>query len=152
MAPVETSVGATLRFFGCWVGVDSGALLSSFSDSLAVRVSRFPSTLLVVLVLNPAWVGVGRGVCGGVVSGSADGCAECVAVTNGTQPRVGVGLLTTAPVCWVDCVAIEEVELERAGLAGGAWALGPEALLLAGAWVVLTGDWGTCVGVGRGVA
>lgn len=89
---------------------------------------------------------VGSGVCGGVVSGSAEGCAECVAVTSGTDPRVGVGLLTTAPVCWLGWVATEEAEFERAGLAGGA-----EALLLAGAWVALTGDGGTCVGVGRGV-
>jgi len=43
--------------------------------------------------------------------------------------------------------------LERAGLAGGAWdALGTGPPLLAGGWLDLTGDGGTCVGVGRGVA
>lgn len=47
---------------------------------------------------------------------------------------------------------MEEVELVRAGLAGGAWVLGPEALLVAGVWLALMGDFGTCVGVGSGVA
>lgn len=87
------------------------------------------------------------------MSGSVEGCAECVAVTSGTEPKVGVGLLTTAPVCWLGWVATEEAEFERAGLAGGTCAvLGAEVLLLlAGAWVVLTGEGGICVGVGRGV-
>lgn len=92
------------------------------------------------------------GVCGGVVSGSVGGCAEWVAVTDGTVPSVGVGLFTTpAGVgCVEGCVATEQVELDRAGLAGGA---GP--VLFEDAWFVLIGD-GTCgdaecVGVSRGV-
>lgn len=148
--PAETRVGAIRRFFGCWVGVVSGSLLPSFSDSLVVRTSRLPRTLTVVPA--PPCETVDNGVCGGVVSGSAEGCAECVAVTSGTEPRVGVGLFTT--LCWFDdWVMIEEAELERAGLAGGAWdELGAEPLLFVGAWLDLTGDGGTCVGVGRGVA
>jgi hypothetical protein len=97
--PAETRVGAIRRFFGCWTGVVSGPLLSSFSDSLVFRASRFPRTLTVVLA--PPCEAVGNGVCGGVVRGSAEGCAECAAVTKGTEPRVGVGLFTTAP-CWFD--------------------------------------------------
>lgn len=90
------------------------------------------------------------GVCGGVVSGSVGGCAECVAVTDGTVPSVGVGLFTTAAgVGWVE-VATEQAELDRAGLAGGT---GP--VLFEDVWPVLTGG-GTCgdaecVGVSRGV-
>lgn len=43
--------------------------------------------------------------------------------------------------------------MERAGLAGGACdALGAGAPLPVGTWLDLTGDRGTCVGVGRGVA
>lgn len=64
------------------------------------------------------------GVCGGVDSGSVGGCDELVAVTSGTEPRVGVGLLTTDPVvcCAGGCVVTDDTEFERAGLAGGAWA------------------------------
>jgi hypothetical protein len=92
------------------------------------------------------------GVCGGVVRGSVGGCAECVAVTDGTVPSVGVGLLTTPAGggCEEDWVATEQVELDRAGLAGGA---GP--VVFEDAWFVLIGDgtWGDTawVGVGRGV-
>lgn len=85
----------------------------------------------------------GRGVCGGVVSGSVGGCAECVAVTDGTEPRVGVGLFTTLPVCCVDdCVVTEHAELDRAGLAGGAWEVlvAAEAPAVTGVWVALIGD------------
>lgn len=59
------------------------------------------------------------GVCGGVVSGSVGGWAEWVAVTSGTDPSVGVGLLMSLEL--PDCVVTEETELDRAGLAGGAW-------------------------------
>lgn len=117
----ETSVGAIRRFFGCWAGAASGPLLSSFSDSLAVLMSRLPRTVPVSVLVPPCELGIGRGVCGGVVRGSDEGCAECAAVTDGTDPRVGVGLFTTAPACWFDdCVATEQAELDRAGLAGGA--------------------------------
>jgi hypothetical protein len=88
----EMRVGAIRRFFGCWPVV-SGPLLSSFSDSLVVRASRLPRTLTVVPA--PPCEGVGNGVCGGVVSGRAEGCAEFAAVTEGTEPSVGVGLFTT---------------------------------------------------------
>jgi hypothetical protein len=157
--PVETSVGATRRFFGCCAVPDSASLQSSFSASLAVRISRFPNTLLLVLVVlaAPPVGPADMGVCGGVVRGSAEGWAECVAVTSGTDPSVGVGLLNIAVLCNVDCcVATELAELDRVGLAGRAWdvlgAAGPaDPVLFDGAWwLVLTGD-GRCVGVGRGV-
>lgn len=62
----------------------------------------------------------GKGVCGGVVRGRPEGCEECVAVTEGTEPRVGVGLFITAAACCVDdCVPTEPTELDLAGLAGG---------------------------------
>ena len=129
------------RFFVCWAVVCSTSLFSSFSNS-----PRFPKTLPLVVVLCGA---LEIGVCGGVVSGrgSVDGCAECVAVTDGTVPRVGVGLFTipAGVCCEEDCVATEQVELERAGLAGGT---GP--MLVVDVLFVLIGD-GTCVGVGKGV-
>jgi hypothetical protein len=133
-------VGATRRFLGCCVKGFSDSLFSSFSNS-----PRFPSTLPELAV----WEALGIGVWGGVVSGrgSVDGCAECAAVTDGTDPRVGVGLLTTpAGVCCEDCVATEQAELERAGLAGG---IGP--VFVVGKPCVLTGD-GTCADVDKGVA
>lgn len=147
--PAEIRVGATRRFFGCCVAVvDSGPLLSSFSDSLVAGASRLPRTLPV----NEVAV-FGIGVCGGVVMGRPEGCEECVAVTEGTEPRVGVGLLITAAACCVDdWVPTEPAELDRAGLAGGTWPLLAVAKppLIAGAWVALIGD-GICVGVGKGV-
>ncbi len=89
--------------------------LSSFSDSL-----RFPRTVLLALLASP-WDAVDSGVSGGVVRGRvAGGCAECVAVTSGTEPRVGVGLLTTVSACCeARCVVTDDTEFERAGLAGG---------------------------------
>lgn len=146
--PAEISVGAIRRFFGCCVAaVDSEPLLSSFSDSLVAGASRLPRTLPIDGITV-----FGRGVCGGVVRGREEGCAEFVAVTEGTEPRVGVGLLITVADCCVDdWVATEPAELDRAGLAGGTWPLLAVAKppLLA-AWAALIGD-GTCVGVGRGV-
>jgi hypothetical protein len=149
VVPAEIRIGAIRRFFGCCVAVaESEPLLSSFSDSLVAGASRLPSTLPIDGV-----AALGRGVCGGVVRGRPEGCAECVAVTEGTEPSVGVGLLMTVADCWVDdCVATEPAELDRAGLAGGTWPLlaAGKPPLLTGAWVALIGD-GTCVGVGKGV-
>lgn len=148
----EIRVGATRRLFGgCCTAEFGSSFPSSFSASFEGRASRLPKTLLPA-VAGPFGGALEIGVCGGVVSGSADGCAECVAVTDGTVPSVGVGLLTTAigVGCVEDCVATEQAEVERAGLAGGT---GP--VLFADAWAVLTGDGtcgdATCVGVGRGV-
>lgn len=130
--PAEIRVGAIRRFFGCCVAVvDSGPLPSSFSDSLVAGASRLPSTLPI-----DGAAAFGIGVCGGVVRGRPEGCEECVAVTEGTEPRVGVGLLITAADCCVDdCVPTEPAELDRAGLAGGIWPLLPVAMppLFAGA-------------------
>jgi hypothetical protein len=53
-----------------------------------------------------------------VVSGRGTGGAEFVAVTEGTEPRVGVGLLTLNEVAVEAIVAIEDVEFERVGLPG----------------------------------
>lgn len=147
--PAEIRVGATRRLFGgCCNALFASPLPSSFSDSLTGLASRLPRTLLP----DPFCGAPEMGVCGGVVSGSVGGCAEWVAVTDGTVPSVGVGLFTTpAGVgCVEGCVATEQVELDRAGLAGGA---GP--VLFEDAWFVLIGD-GTCgdaecVGVSRGV-
>ena len=130
--PAEISVGAIRRFFGCCVAaIDSEPLPSSLSDSLVAGASRLPRTLPIdgITVFR-------RGVCGGVVRGRVEGWAECVAVTEGTEPRVGVGLLITAADCCIDdWVATEPAELDRAGLAGGTWPLLAAAKppLLAGA-------------------
>lgn len=76
-----------------------------------------PRTLLLLL---PDCDTADRGVCGGVVSGKGDGCAELAAVTSGTEPRVGVGLLTTDAGCWErDGVLLELADVEQAGLVGG---------------------------------
>lgn len=137
----EIRVGATRRFLGCWTTLGSASLFSSFSNS-----PRFPNTLLDGVAVCGA---LEIGVCGGVVSGrgSAGGCAEFVAVTEGTVPSVGVGLLTTPPeaCCKDDCVATEQVEFERAGLAGGTG-----AVVVVDALFALAGDC-KCVGVGKGV-
>lgn len=138
---VEIRVGATRRFLGCWATIGSASLFSSFSNS-----PRFPNTLLDGAAVCGA---LEFGVCGGVVSGrgSGCGCAECVAVTEGTVPSVGVGLLTTPPegCCKDDCVDTEQVEFERAGLAGGTG-----AAVVVDALFALAGDC-KCVGVGKGV-
>ena len=104
-----TNVGATLLFFGT-------VACSSFSDSL---VSLFPRTLPLTelgLLITPD-----IGVWGGVVHGKLlkNGF---IAATLGTFPSVGVGLLINI---WDDCVAIEEVELDRVGLGG--WGAGDAA-------------------------
>jgi hypothetical protein len=74
---------------------------------------------------------------------------EFVAVTSGTVPRVGVGLLTTLPDCDVCSVWIEEADDDRAGLlARPTPPVGPGAGT--GFGLVKEGD-GAFVGVGRGV-
>lgn len=82
------------------------------------------------------------GVCGGVLKGRVWGWDEFVAVTSGTAPKVGVGLLTTFAVdCWVeDCVATEHAEFERTGLAGGGWLTLDETVVVVVAWLGLTGE------------
>jgi hypothetical protein len=100
-------VGAILRFLTC---------TSSFSLSLAAPTSLFPKTLPLtelVALCPPA-----MGVCGGVGCGKPTEPAELVAVTIGTWLSVGVGLFVTAGVCTEDIVAIEDCELDRAGLPG----------------------------------
>lgn len=116
-----------------------------------------------------------RGVCGGVVSGRAGGWAEFVAVTNGTEPRVGVGLFITGvepapvpvpepdPAAAVDAGweregvvvgVFEEAEVERAGLAGGITCVVVVVVDVdvVGVGVeVVAGAGGAGVGVGRGV-
>lgn len=98
MPPADTSVGATRRFFDCW---ESWLLLSSFSDSLAAFVSRLPRTLPLA-EFGPLCDMAEIGVSGGVLNGSAGGWEELAAVTSGTEPKVGVGLLTTLADCWVE--------------------------------------------------
>lgn len=119
---VEIRVGATRRLFGgCCSVVLEPSLPSTFADSLAGGTSRLPR-MLVPVVAGPFWEALETGVCGGVVRGSDGGCAECAAVTDGTVPSVGVGLFTmpAGVGCVEDCVATEQAEVERAGLAGGA--------------------------------
>ena len=63
----------------------------------------------------------------GVIGGVVNGRPELVATTPGTLPMVGVGLLVMTPTgvgTCDDCVAIEEVELDRVGLGGRALAAG----------------------------
>lgn len=94
------------------------------------------------------------GVCGGVGWGRLTGCEELAAVTIGTWPRVGVGLLVTAGVCTDDMVAIEDWELDRAGLPGrtvkkGAAGEGRDGRT-AGGGLVRDGE-AALIGVGTGV-
>lgn len=94
----STTVGAIRLFFI--------SLISSLSLSLA---SRFvPATLPAALL----------GVSGGVVMGTPWALEELVAVKAGTLPAIRVGLLTTPVGTDEDCVAIDDVELERVGDAG----------------------------------
>jgi hypothetical protein len=58
------------------------------------------------------------GVCGGVGCGKPTKPDEFIAVTIGTWPRVGVGLLVTAGVGTEDIVAIDDCEFDRVGLLG----------------------------------
>lgn len=58
-----------------------------------------------------------RGVSGGVVAGIAITLPELAAARPGTLPPIRVGFVSTAED---DCVATDEVELERAGDWGGA--------------------------------
>ena len=93
--------------------------------SASASPSRFPSTAAAPFVVaGPLPAPAGIGVMGGVGP-------EAAAVTPGTAPSVGVGLLPTRPpraaaVAWLACVATLEAELERdlvglgAAMAGGA--------------------------------
>lgn len=67
----------------------------------------------VVVVVDPLCETEDIGVCGGVLRGRVGGCAEWVAVTRGTDPSVGVGLLIT------EAEEAGVAVLDRAGLAGG---------------------------------
>jgi hypothetical protein len=78
-----TNVGAIRLFL---------TLLSS-SLSLVPLISRLPSTLPLIELVALCPPAMLIGVCGGVVNGKPTGGAELVAVTSGTWPRVGVGLL-----------------------------------------------------------
>ena len=88
------------------------------------------------------------------MGGMPTGGAELVAVTNGTWPSVGVGLLGSSFV-WTDAiVAIDDCEFDRAGLpgrtensgAGDGW----DGDGAAGDALVRDGE-AVAVGVGRGV-
>jgi hypothetical protein len=95
-----TRVGAMRLFFD--------SFFSSFSSSLASR--------LVPVVLGTA--GVFFGVSGGVVNGTPVTLAELVAVIAGTFPEMRGGLLTIVAGMAEDCVATEDVELDRVGEEG----------------------------------
>ena len=92
-------------------------------------MSRLPRTLPPT-ELGLLWEMVDKGVCGGVgvVIGRVGGCEELVAVTRGTEPSVGVGLLITlaADGGWAgdEVAAIDPAEFVRAGLDGGAGTVG----------------------------
>lgn len=88
-------VGAIRLFFG--------SLESSFSLSLASLL--VPATLPVALL----------GVSGGVVTGTPVTLPELVAVKPGTLPPIRGGLFTTVGGTVDDCVAMDDVELDRAG-------------------------------------
>jgi hypothetical protein len=92
---VSTLVGAMRLFFG--------SLVSSRSLSLASLLT--PAALPVALL----------GVSGGVVTGTPVTLPELVAVRPGTLPPIRVGLFTTVEGTVDDCVAMEDVELDRAG-------------------------------------
>jgi hypothetical protein len=114
-APSETRVGAIRLFLDCcWNLSLVWSLVSSFSDSLAALKSRFPRKLLLVLYDT-----TDMGVSGGVVKERLDGWLGFAAVTSGTEPRVGVGLLMTVPAggC-AERVMMDEADEDRAGLAG----------------------------------
>lgn len=66
-----------------------------------------------------------------------------IAVTSGTEPRIGVGLLTTVAEGWAEAeVATDAAEFVRAGVAGlaGATELGWLGTGLANVEVDLIGD------------
>jgi hypothetical protein len=79
-----------------------GSFESSFSLSLA---SRFVPAALAVLL----------GVSGGVVMGTPVTFPELAAAIPGTLPRMRGGLVITPLGAAEDCVAIEDVEFDRAG-------------------------------------
>ena len=109
-------------------------------------MSRFPSTLPLTelgrLLIIP------DGVCGGVVQGKPLN-DEFGAVTLGTFPSVGVGLLPT--IC-DDCVTIDEVEFDLVGLGGGKGAGDADGPGPGVGWLSNEGGAEAAVGVGTGVA
>jgi hypothetical protein len=128
---------------------------SSFSDSLIAKMSRFPKTLLLIelaALCEIPDIGVG----GGVVRGRIGGCAEFVAVTEGTEPRVGVGLLITLEpgVGTEESGVTDEMVEDPVGLAGRG---GSAKAVVAGEGAGMMGqDFAregdvAKVGVGRGV-
>lgn len=115
-------------------------------------MSRLPRTLPLTELLALWDTPDDIGVCGGVVRGRVGGCAELAAVTRGTDPNVGVGLLMTVCGCWVEeRVATEEVELDRAGLEGRGVAAGWEARAATGPGLVFTTEGDEIWLVGAGV-
>ena len=83
-------------------------------------MSRFPNTLPLI-ELVALWEIPDTGVCGGVVRGKPAGWPELVAVTLGTEPRVGVGLFIGAGAgVWIDEIVLtDEIDADLRGLA--AW-------------------------------
>lgn len=110
---------------------------SSFSDSLIVPRSLFPSTLP-LMELAALCETMEIGVWGGVVAGRF----EFVAVTEGTAPIVGVGLLTTLE----DVVPANEI-VEPAGLEG---MIGLDEFMGAGVGFGKAGDVEMVEGAGMG--
>lgn len=131
---VLTSVGAILLFFGSGpFSLDSSFSLSLFFDSFASSLSDslsrrgrglMPLTELAALWLPPCVPGIG--VCGGVHIGTCPTGPELVAATPGTALTDGVcccsATLGSGPGANEDCVATEEADMDRAGLAGRAGA------------------------------
>ena len=121
----DTGVGA-IRLFFAWpwpwswpsplaaaadddAGADADASSFSFSLSLASRSLLTPA--VAVCSALPLLL---RGVSGGVVMGTPVTLPEWAAAMDGMLPPISGGLLMTLE----DCVAIEEVEFERAGDVG----------------------------------
>lgn len=124
-SPAEISVGAIRFLFGARVSASSFStscadvplclsLVSSLSDSLIAPRSLLPRTLplMELLALCDTFV---MGVCGGVVNARGGTGPELVAVTDGTELSVGVGLLTTpefgGAMFVLDCTETDAAEL-----------------------------------------
>lgn len=98
---------------------------SSFSDSLSrlpLSIVLTPLTELAALCVPPPPCVPGIGVCGGVHMGIPPTGAEFAAATPGTAPIEGVCWLSvtfgSGPGAKEPCVATDEADMERAGLAG----------------------------------
>lgn len=142
----DTGVGAIRRFF-------AGPLEDSWSFSLSLASRFAPPPLLTAVFTVP-------GVSGGVVIGTPVTLPELVAAILGTLPPISGGLFIAEI-----CVAMDDVEFDRAGEDGralingvGAFAGGEgaakELVELRCWWPGGKGDAGpmTEVGVGTGVA